>query len=291
MLFNPKVSIVIPVYNGSNYLKDAIDSALVQTYDNLEILVINDGSMDDWATENIALSFWDKIKYFSKPNGWVASALNYGIKKMSWEYFSWLSHDDLYFPGKIEKQILFLSNLKDKNVIISSDYEIVDNNLRPLNTMKLNYSPDNLAYSLLMNWFLNGCTLLIPREVFKIIGVFENTLKTTQDYHLWFRMIKKFDFINLAEVLVASRQHEWQDSRKKMNTAIFERKNLENFVFEIFPIQDLKKSSGSKMPDLLFYIITRIKLSKYRILGTLAYIADRIGLYAFMSKLYRRVFY
>ncbi|MBC7408412.1 MAG: glycosyltransferase [Arcicella sp.] len=47
MLFNPKVSIVIPVYNGSNYLKDAIDSALVQTYDNLEILVINDGSMDD----------------------------------------------------------------------------------------------------------------------------------------------------------------------------------------------------------------------------------------------------
>ncbi len=80
----PKVSIVIPVYNGSDFLAHAIDSALSQTYNNIEILVINDGSNDDGTTERVATSYGDKIRYFSKPNGGVASALNMGISKMRW---------------------------------------------------------------------------------------------------------------------------------------------------------------------------------------------------------------
>ncbi len=93
---NPKVSIVIPVYNGSDFLREAIDSALAQTYRNIEIVVVNDGSQDDGKTEHVALSYGNKIRYFSKPNGGVASALNRAIREMTGEYFSWLSHDDLY---------------------------------------------------------------------------------------------------------------------------------------------------------------------------------------------------
>ena len=88
----PTVSIIIPVYNGSNYLQEAIDSALAQTYPNCEILVINDGSCDEGKTEAIALSYGDRIRYFKKENGGVASALNMGIRQMTGEYFSWLSH-------------------------------------------------------------------------------------------------------------------------------------------------------------------------------------------------------
>jgi glycosyltransferase involved in cell wall biosynthesis len=77
--FNPKVSIIIPVYNGSNFLKEAIDSAIAQTYKNIEIIVINDGSSDNGATEKIAKSYGDKIRYFKKENGGVATALNLGI--------------------------------------------------------------------------------------------------------------------------------------------------------------------------------------------------------------------
>ena len=100
-----KVTIIIPVYNGSNYVREAIDSALAQTYKNIEILVVNDGSTDEGATRDICLSYGDKITYYEKENGGVSTALNLGIEKMTGDYFSWLSHDDLYYPDKIEKQM------------------------------------------------------------------------------------------------------------------------------------------------------------------------------------------
>ena len=80
--FHPLVSIIIPVYNGANYMREAIDSALAQTYRNIEIIVVNDGSNDNGETERIALSYGDKIKYFHKENGGVSSALNLGIQNM-----------------------------------------------------------------------------------------------------------------------------------------------------------------------------------------------------------------
>ena len=92
----PKVSIIIPVYNGSNYLDNAINCALCQTYENLEVIVVNDGSTDEGKTREIALKYSDKIRYFEKANGGVSSALNLGIREMGGEYFSWLSHDDVY---------------------------------------------------------------------------------------------------------------------------------------------------------------------------------------------------
>lgn len=79
--FNPKVSIVIPVYNGSNYVRDAIDSALAQTYGNVEVIVVNDGSDDDGKTDEICRSYGKKIRYFKKKNGGVATALNKGIER------------------------------------------------------------------------------------------------------------------------------------------------------------------------------------------------------------------
>ena len=100
MVNQPLVSIVIPVFNGEDFLDEAIKSAINQTYRNIEILVINDGSTD--GTEKIANKYEKQIRYFYKENGGVASALNLAIKEMKGEYFSWLSHDDYYDPSKIE---------------------------------------------------------------------------------------------------------------------------------------------------------------------------------------------
>lgn len=218
-MLKPLVSIIIPVYNGANYLSTAVDSALTQIYDNIEIIIVNDGSTDD--TEKIAKSYGDKIRYFSKENGGVASALNLGLREMKGEYFSWLSHDDIYYPEKIEKQIKFISKLKEGNVILYSDYEFIDKNSRKIKTMKLDHEmlvvkPE---YSLFRGC-VNGNTLLIPKNAFEECGFFDEKLKCTQDYDMWGKMMKKYAFIHVPEVLAKYRVHAMQDSSKNPNAII-----------------------------------------------------------------------
>ena len=134
---NPKISIIIPVYNGSNYMKEAIDSAINQTYKNYEIIVVNDGSNDNGETEKIALEYGNKIKYYHKKNGGVSSALNYGIEKMTGEYFSWLSHDDVYTNDKIQNQINALNKYSFQNkYIVCCKTKQIDKNSKELKEIK-----------------------------------------------------------------------------------------------------------------------------------------------------------
>lgn len=190
--FNPLVSIVIPVYNGSNYMREAIDSALAQTYPHIEVIVVNDGSTDD--TDEIAKSYGDKIRYFKKENGGVSTALNLAIENMKGEYFSWLSHDDMYLPEKIESQINILKNLEDKTTVIYSGYKYIDENSNVLDEVKFEkrfaLSELNKPLFSLFHEQLSGCTLLVHVSHFQRVGRFDTSLKTTQDYDLWFRILR-----------------------------------------------------------------------------------------------------
>lgn len=202
----PLVSIIIPVYNGEDYVKEAIDSALNQTYDNKEIIVVNDGSFDK--TETICLKYGKKIKYFSKENGGVSTALNLAIKKASGEYISWLSHDDLYYPNKIEDEVKIANN----NTIIYSDYDLIDENGNNIGNIILPHEKLENKNSLpLMKGLINGITLLIPKKAFIDCGEFNIDLKCTQDYDMWFRMLTKgYNFVHLEQSLASSRQHRNQ---------------------------------------------------------------------------------
>ena len=218
-----KVSIVIPVYNGSNYLSEAIDSALAQTYPNIEVIVVNDGSNDHGETERIALSYSDKVRYFYKTNGGVASALNLGIEKMSGDYFSWLSHDDLYCPQKVEIQVRALAGMAQSRSIMYSDYAVFFDNAMDAKNIRLpTVPPDQFRYFITVNNILHGCTLLIPKAAFDECGGFNETLRTTQDYDLWFRMAEKFHFIHTPGVLVKARSHAEQCSEKMKSSALKE---------------------------------------------------------------------
>ena len=213
---NPKVSIIIPVYNGSNYLKEAIDSAIAQTYKNIEIIVVNDGSNDDGATEEIAKSYGNKIRYFKKENGGVATALNLGIKKMTGEYFSWLSHDDVYYPEKVEKQISVTKDCKVATIIYS-DVEYIDNQSRKISKTSYGTKCDKKQLSsglfLVTNGMANGCSLLINKSLFKTYGLFNEELKTSNDYDMWFRMLRTSPVKFIPETLIKYRLHENQGTR------------------------------------------------------------------------------
>ncbi len=180
----PLVSIVIPVYNGSNYMREAIDSALNQTYPRIEVLVINDGSTDDGATAEVARSYGDRIRYFEKPNGGVSTALNYGIHKMKGAYFSWLSHDDVYDVHKVERQVNLLDGAEKTLALCRSD--LIDEHS---DLIRENHRSDSAETSL--NWkgalmrtirrCPGGCSFLIPREVFDTCGMFNEELRYCQD--------------------------------------------------------------------------------------------------------------
>ena len=202
----PKVSIVIPVYNGSNYLREAIDSALAQTYDNVEILVVNDGSDDEGKTEEIALSYGDKIRYFYKKNGGVSTALNLGIEKMEGYFFSWLSHDDAYYPEKIERQLKFLDGRDD--LIVYTDVEFINSRTESTRILRFDHPDSSKFLYYLMTSGPHGCSLLIPRKCFDEVGLFEEEYRMTQDYRMWFRLAKKYELKHMPEVLIKFRVFE-----------------------------------------------------------------------------------
>ena len=225
--FNPKVSIVIPVYNGSNYLSEAINSALAQTYKNIEIIVVNDGSTDNGKTAELAKLYGDKIKYFEKENGGVATALNFGIEKMNGKYFSWLSHDDIYYPNKIERQIEEINKIKKaelNNTIIASNFDFFNekgifkiDRLKKIDSFKYKHS---LAY--LFSGYINGCTLLIPKTLLIKANGFNELLPTTQDFDLWFRIFRNHKVVFINEILFLSRSHLEQGSKVLLNSHIKE---------------------------------------------------------------------
>lgn len=213
----PKVSIVIPVYNGEKYLEEAIESALKQTYKNIEIIVVNDGSIDN--TEKICEKYISKIKYYKKENGGVASALNLALKKMSGDFFSWLSHDDIYLPDKIEKEVNYIiKNNLSYDCILYSDYLLIDelNNIIGLGKKDHNILKNKPEYSLLRG-AVNGITLLVPKKAFDDFGFFDTSLKCTQDYDMWLKMQKKYKFIHLPCYLACTRIHSNQDSKTSPN--------------------------------------------------------------------------
>lgn len=216
--FAPLVSIVIPVYNGSNYMREAIDSALAQTYKNIEVIVVNDGSCDDGETARIAYEYGDKIRYIYKENGGVSTALNTGIKNMNGEYFSWLSHDDAYMPDKIEKQVEALSKVDDKSTLVCCDYVHMDKESKLIGNMPRVDSKDIKMLSweyMLLNLFkkgpVNGCSLLIKKSIFEEVGLFDESLRFYQDGFMWYKIfLAKYAVLSIPDICVKGRIHDKQ---------------------------------------------------------------------------------
>ncbi len=218
------VSIIIPVYNGGNYMREAIDSALAQTYKNIEIIVVNDGSTDDGETERIALSYGDKIRYFKKENGGCASALNFGIAQMRGKWFSWLSHDDVYAPTKLESaaQMIQKHNLSE-DIVISCGTTVIDGKGRRVRSSaageeKLTSSVAMFSQFMQDGHALNGCALLIPKEILDTVGPFSTTYVYILDWIYWIDIaLHGFSFFEYSDPLVKNRRHSGQVTVQKQH--------------------------------------------------------------------------
>ena len=251
---NPLVSIVIPVYKGANYLAEAIDSALAQTYKNIEIVVVNDGSPDDGATERVALSYGDKIRYIYQKNGGVSSALNTGIKEMRGEYFSWLSHDDLYEPTKIEKQDSLIQS--DKDIILCSG-SLIDGNGKPVihhtKTVSGRLNGVKLFRLVLHDYCLNGLGFLVPKYIFEKEGGFDESLRYMQDMDMWLRIMwKNYTFVCQKDLLVKSRIHAGQQTNTIAELYVPDSKSMLYKHIEYFAHGEMADKIGFLKCYLLF---------------------------------------
>lgn len=213
----PKVSIVIPIYNGSNYMREAIDSALNQTYQNIEVIVVNDGSSDN--TEEIALSYGDKIRYYSKANGGVSTALNLGIQKMTGDYFCFLPHDDVFALDKIEKQIRVIKESNQDEAIVWSGWDMYiqsEHRYKKVIMPYENATIENMTkgiYPMLFS-LITIVTVLFPKNYLDKTGEFDPTLSTAQDYDMMFRTFEGRNTIYLEEELVHYRWHSEQGTQE-----------------------------------------------------------------------------
>jgi len=256
------VSVVIPVFNGSDYLREALDSALAQTYPDIEVLVVNDGSNDDGKTETIALSYGDRVRYFRKENGGVAAALNFGIREMRGEYFSWLSHDDVYLPRKVEREVAVLEKC-GRDAVVYSDYEVIDASSRHIEVFRAGrISSPQFRMLLVTDIPVNGCTVLVPRRCFQQSGMFDERLKATQDYDLWFRMARRYPFVHVPEVLLRSRTHAGQGTRRMTSTCFAEgNANFTQWLDEI--ALDQSPSPDPALTRFFFRAAVRLKRRGY----------------------------
>lgn len=221
-----KISVVIPVYNAEKFIESCIDSVLNQTYDDIEILVINDGSTD--STELVLKKFENKIKIIDKENGGTASALNMGIKHMTGEWFKWLSADDILKTDAIEKLVFQIQKLgkQAKNCILYSNYDLIDKDGKTIDVFE---EPNNNYLSsfqknviLLDHYYGNGTTSIMHKSIFDKCGMFDETLGYKDDYEFWLRccLLYNYELYLVNENLAQYRIHDSQLTKKRYDDAL-----------------------------------------------------------------------
>ncbi|WP_158258962.1 glycosyltransferase [Photobacterium sp. NCIMB 13483] len=207
---NKLVSVIVPVYNGEKHVELALLSIINQTYKNLEIIVVNDGSTDNTSLIINRISAEDKrVKIFNRNNCGLIDTLNFGLENCSGDYIARMDSDDISYPTRIQKQLEFLE--KNNNVVIcGTQFEMFG-----VNVGISNLPISNEMCKLQLNFSTPFCH---PTTMFRKTRLKYNKYYIhSEDYKFWVDLSKYGDFANLNEVLLKYRTHEKQVS-KKYNT-------------------------------------------------------------------------
>lgn len=242
-----KVSIVIPIYNTEKYLQECIDSCLKQTYQNMEIIAVDDGSTDN--SNKILEKYSGQIKIIKKENGGTPSALNAGIKSMDGEWFKWLSADDVLYENAIETLVKEAESQGEaaKSCIFYSSYDIIDENSAVVGkVIEPNYNHLNSLSRntiLLDHYFGNGITSLIHRSIFDRFGIFDESIGFKEDYEFWLRccLIHDCNLFLIPQKLAKYRVHSTQLTKKKVRENIEHVNMIKNLTLEKLPIDKRKQ--------------------------------------------------
>jgi len=216
----PLVSILIPVYNSEKFLEECIISALNQTYDNIEVIAINDGSTDE--SLKILQRFSGKITVINQENRGLAKALMAGINKMTGKWLKWFSPDDILFPYAIEALVTEAKKLPE-NTIIYSNWDLIDENGDKLRSFSEpnynNLEKFDFNVRLLDGQQINVNTTLIPSFLFEngcLIEELDDPVAIDYDFFLRAGILYATQFYLIPKSLVKFRVHANQLSHKNI---------------------------------------------------------------------------
>ncbi len=207
----PEVSVIIPTYNSAQYVVEAVESVLAQTYQDFEILVIDDGSTDE--TAQMMRRYQTPVRYIHQQKGGVAVARNRGIQESQGRYVAFLDADDTWLPHKLERQIEALRQQPHDQVCYSA-FTIVDSDLNLISLSQGQRRGSTLEDLLTRGNVIGSiCTVVCERTLFDLVGGFDPVLSQCADWDMWVRLAAQTEFLYVDEPLVTYRQHDASMSR------------------------------------------------------------------------------
>ena len=215
MFKNPKISVIMSVYNGEKYLKEAIESVLNQTFTDFEFIIVNDGSTDD--SLKIIKSYADKrVRLIdNETNIGLTRSLNKAIEQARGEFVARQDADDVSLPGRFEEQIRYFERYPETALLGTGIY-IIDEGGKVSGKKAAQENPGESLFK--SNRFNHGSTMFRSAVVRKL-GGYNELLRYCQDYELWLRMAKSHEVRNLKQALYKLRSHDENIQFRKRDEA------------------------------------------------------------------------
>lgn len=273
---NRLISVIIPAYNAERHLAEAVDSVLKQTYSNIEVIIIDDGSTDGTSEIGRACVRRDgRCRYFRSGNVGVSRARNRGIEKSAGSFVAFLDSDDLWEENKLQLQVECLAE-KPEAIVLTELKRFVesDGERRYLTTTEPPPFNDRKSYLLILLNFRNSqmtsfATVLMRKQQVQAAGLFDERLRTSEDWDLWVRLASRYEFVNVQVPLVLYRKHE---------KSLTIRNALKNTLADQLFVMDKVASTG----DIPKREIASAKANKYLEFARIyAYRRNRLMAFAF----------
>jgi len=218
----PTVSVIIPTYNCESYITETIHSVLDQSFKDVEIIVVDDGSTD--RTREIVVSRGSRVRLVTQVNSGVCAARNYGIREAQGQYICLMDHDDYWSPDKLALQLEQMHRHPEVGLVYSSFiwWHPGEDGVFPNHSSFDQTSlPDGIDeqfsgwiyHQLLLDCWVLTSAALIRAEVFEKCGMYDESLPYSEDWDLWLRFSREFPFIKLKKALTLYRQHPRQGNR------------------------------------------------------------------------------
>ena len=202
----PRVSVVIPTYNCAHYLGQAIDSVLGQSYTDLEVIVVDDGSRDN--TAEVAAAYGPRIRYMRQENSGLPAARNRAIEAAGGELIALLDADDWWEPNKLQAQVEMI-DADGEVALVYTDLRVIydDGRVIPSFLASRPLASDGYVFpQLVQSGFILPSTVVLRKRCVQDVGMFDETMRSHEDIDLWLRLCHRWKVRSVREPLVNRRQ-------------------------------------------------------------------------------------